>query len=76
MQPAPPTSPLSAADKTLFVAYVRSVWLLQAATQCYGGSSVGGFFGQMNGVLLILVLACDSVFSKRGGHMLSYWELV
>ena len=41
---------------TLFSAYVRSVWLIQAVNQLYGGSTVGGFFAQTSTVLLILVL--------------------
>jgi hypothetical protein len=47
---------------TLFSAYVRSVWLIQAVNQLYGGSTVGGFFAQTSTVLLILVLL--TAFSK------------
>ena len=47
---------------SLFSAYVRSVWLIQAVNQLYGGSTVGGFFAQTSTALLILVLL--TAFSK------------
>ena len=40
----------------LFTTYVRTVWLIQAVTQCYGGSTVGGFFANANLILMLTIL--------------------
>ena len=49
----------------MFAAYVRTVWIIQAVTQCYGGSSVGGFFGNMNSLLFLLVLLTAATASRK-----------
>ena len=49
----------------MFAAYVRTVWVIQAVTQCYGGSSVGGFFGNMNSLLFLLVLLTAATASRK-----------
>lgn len=61
--------PHPSGDDAAWLAYVRTVWAIQQGMQCYGGASIGGFFGGSDLIesgMLALVLVTAVTGSRNG----------